>query len=100
MPPTGNTLMEMFYILNHWHWWALGALFVIGELLAPCVYFMAIGIAAALVGLVVRFVPDMPGLWQLGLFILLTLIGTLIARKIRHNRGVQESTHNNNEQQQ
>ena len=92
--------MEMFYILNHWHWWALGALFVVGELLAPCVYFMATGIAAALVGLVVRFVPDMPGLWQLGLFIALALIGALIARKVRYNRGVQESTHDNNEQQQ
>lgn len=87
----------MFYILNHWHWWALGALFVIGELLAPCVYFMAIGIAAALVGLVTRFVPEMPGLWQLGLFVVLTLISTLIARKVRQN-GSSQTPRNNNEQ--
>ena len=78
--------MEVFYILNHWHWWALGALFVLGELITPCVYFMAIGIAAVVVGLVTRFVPDMPGLWQLGLFVSLMLVTTLIARNIRHKQ--------------
>lgn len=79
--------MEMFYILNHWHWWALGALFVLAELITPCVYFLAIGIAAVLTGLVTRFMPDMPGLWQLGLFVGLLLVSTLIARNIRHKRG-------------
>jgi membrane protein implicated in regulation of membrane protease activity len=59
---------------------------------------MAIGIAAALVGLVTRFVPDMPGLWQLGLFIVLALIGTLIARKVRQNRGVDQPPHNDHGQ--
>ena len=78
--------MEMFYILNHWHWWALGALLILAELITPCVYFMAIGIAAVLTGLVTRFAPDMPGLWQLGLFIGLMLVGSLIARNIRSNR--------------
>jgi membrane protein implicated in regulation of membrane protease activity len=79
--------MEMFYILNHWHWWALAALFVIGELLGPCAYFMAIGISALLTGLVVRFMPELGGLWQLGLFIVLCLISTGIAHKVRQNRG-------------
>jgi len=78
--------MEMFHILNHWHWWALGALFVLGELITPCIYFVAIAIAAVLVGLVVRFVPEMAGLWQLGLFVSLALINTGIARNIRNKR--------------
>jgi membrane protein implicated in regulation of membrane protease activity len=77
--------MEMFYILNHWHWWALASLLIIGELLAPCLY-MAMGIAAMLVGLVVRFMPDLGGQWQLGLFIVLCLISTGIARNIRSKR--------------
>jgi len=82
--------MEMFYILNHWHWWALAALLVFAELLAPCVYFLAMGVAAMLVGLVARFMPDMAGLWQLGLFIVLCLISTGMARKIRQTRKVRQ----------
>jgi len=78
--------MEMFYMLNHWHWWALGALLILGELITPCVYFVAIGVAAVLVGLLTRFMPEMAGLWQLGLFIGLTLISTGIARSIRNKR--------------
>ena len=78
--------MEMFYILNHWHWWALAALLVIGEILAPCAYFLAMGIAALLVGLVVRFMPGMPGLWQLGLFITFAAIGLGIAQWLRKTK--------------
>lgn len=83
--------MEMFYILNHWHWWALGALFVLAEILAPCAYFTAIGIAAVLTGLITRFVPDMPGLWQLALFIALMLVSTGIAHNIRNKRSAAAS---------
>ena len=86
--------MEMFYIWNHWHWWALGERFVLVELITPCVYFMAIGIAAVVVGLVTRFAPEMPGLWQLGLFVGLMLIGTLIARNIRNKRDAATTNEN------
>ena len=79
--------MEMFYILNHWHWWALASLLVIVEFLGPCVYFWAIAIAAAIVGLIVRFMPELAGLLQLGLFIALSLILLVIARSIRQKRG-------------
>lgn len=92
--------MEMFYILNHWHWWALGALFVLGELLAPCIYFLAIGIASVLVGLVARFVPDMPGLWQLALFVGLMLITTSIARKMRNKQDADTNSEATNEKTQ
>ncbi|HEC20788.1 MAG TPA: NfeD family protein [Gammaproteobacteria bacterium] len=78
--------MEMLYILNHWHWWALGALFVLGELLAPCGYYMAVGVAAVLTGLVTRFAPGMPGLWQLGLFVVLTLVALAIVHNARRKR--------------
>ncbi|MBL1278064.1 MAG: hypothetical protein COB30_018465 [Ectothiorhodospiraceae bacterium] len=76
--------MDMFYILNHWHWWALAALFVLGELITPCAYFLAIAISAMLVGIVTRFMPGLDGIWQLGLFIVLALISTLIAQRIRN----------------
>jgi membrane protein implicated in regulation of membrane protease activity len=78
--------MEVLYILNHWHWWALAALLVVGEILAPCVYYLALGIAAALVGLVVRFLPGMGGQWQLGLFVVLAIIALLVAQRVRQRR--------------
>ncbi len=58
-------------------------LFIASKLLALCVYFVAIGIVAMLVGLVVRFVPELGGPWQRGLFIALTLINTLIRARIK-----------------
>ncbi len=75
--------MEMFYILNHWHWWAMAALWIIAELLNPNAYFLAIGVAAFLAGLVVLFQPYMPGLWQLGLFVVLLIITTATARQFK-----------------
>ena len=74
----------MFYILNHWHWWALAALLVIGELLSPCAYFLAIAISAVLVGIVFRFMPELGGIWQLGLFIALVLISSMAVRLLRN----------------
>lgn len=84
--------MEMLYILNHWHWWALAALLVIAELLGPCAYFLAMGIAAMVTGLVVRFVPELGGLWQLGLFVGLSVITLGIAHRIQKKRGSAHST--------
>lgn len=78
--------MEVFYILNHWHWWALAALLLLGELLGPCLYFLAIGLAALVTGLVVRFMPELSGLIQLGLFIVLCAVTLGIAHNMRHKR--------------
>jgi inner membrane protein len=78
--------MEMFYILNHWHWWALAALLLFGEMLGPCAWFLALSVAALLVGLVTKFVPQMPGLWQLGLFVGLSAITLILAHRTREKR--------------
>ena len=78
--------MEMFYILNHWHWWAMASLWLLAELLAPCRYFLAISLAGLVTGLVARFWPDTPGLWQLGVFVLVSSITLGIARRQRQNQ--------------
>lgn len=82
--------MVTFLILTHWHWWGVAALLIVGELLAPCLYFMAWSLAAAIVGLVVRFLPGMPGLWQIGLFILMSIILLSTAYVIRSKRAAAE----------
>ena len=66
--------MEFFAVFNPWHWWMLAALLVIGELLAPCAYYLALAIPAAIVGLAWRLSPGLSVEWQLGLFVSLSVI--------------------------
>lgn len=60
--------MEFFSVLNPWHWWMLAAILLVGELLAPCAYFMALSLSSAIVGLVWKLSPGLAIEWQLGLF--------------------------------
>lgn len=78
--------MVSYLMITHWHWWGLAALLIVAELLSPCLYFMAIAIAAALAGLIVRMAPGMPGLWQVGLFIVLSAFTLSLAYYYR-NKG-------------
>ena len=84
--------MHIYLFINHWHWWGLAALLVLGELLAPCYYFLAWGLAAAITGLAARLMPAMPGIWQLGLFVLLSLICLSVAHRLRQRRKPSTST--------
>jgi hypothetical protein len=49
--------------LQFWHWWILAALFAAVEILAPGVFFIWLGAAAALTGLSALFIPGMG--WQI-----------------------------------
>lgn len=75
--------MEIFYILNHWHWWALATLLMIAELLTASRWFLALAIAAGVTGLVVRFAPQLPGLAQLGIFAVLGAVGVPLSLRRR-----------------
>ena len=63
--------MEVFYILNHWHWWALATLLLAAELVTPSAWFLALSLSALLVGFVAWGMPELSGLMQLGGFVLL-----------------------------
>jgi len=45
--------------LQFWHWWILAALFAAVEILAPGVFFIWLGAAAALTGLIALVIPSM-----------------------------------------
>ncbi len=66
--------MEIFYILNHWHWWALATLLLIAELLSPSAWFLALSLSALATGLVVWGMPALAGLVQLGIFAILAAV--------------------------
>lgn len=48
-----------FTIIDIWHWWALGAILIILELLSPGIFLLWVGLAAAMVGVLLLIVPDL-----------------------------------------
>lgn len=60
--------MEFLQGLEFWHWWLLGVLLLILEVLSPGVFFMWLGFAAGLTGLALMVLPGMTWQWQLMLF--------------------------------
>lgn len=59
--------------VTYWHWLVLGVICLILDVFSPGIFFMWIGIAAALVGLVLLAIPDLSWEWQLLLFALFSL---------------------------
>lgn len=71
--------MEMFYILNHWHWWALATLLLAAELLTPSAWFLALALSALIVGAVSWGLPELDGMTQLIGFLALGAVGVVIS---------------------
>ncbi|MFZ5791542.1 MAG: NfeD family protein [Pseudomonadota bacterium] len=53
--------------VEFWHWWVLALLLIVIEILAPGTFFLWLGVAAGLVGLLALLVPSMG--WQLQVLI-------------------------------
>jgi membrane protein implicated in regulation of membrane protease activity len=66
--------------VDFWHWWALGLAFVVIEMLAPGIYFLWLGIAAALVGFVLIAIPDYSWQGQLITFAVLSVASVAVGR--------------------
>ncbi len=57
-----------------WHWWALGFILLVIEMLAPGFFFLFLGAAAAVMGVVLLAVPDMGWQSQLILYSVLSVV--------------------------
>ena len=75
--------MEWLDNIVFWHWWILAGILLIIELSSPVFYFLWMGIAAALVGLLLLVVPGMPIELQLVLFAILSIVATVVWRRYR-----------------
>ncbi|MFC4454019.1 NfeD family protein [Deinococcus sonorensis] len=64
-----------------WHWWALAAVLLILEVLVPGVFLVWLGIAAAVLGLLVALLPLGVPL-QLLLFGALSVVSILVGRRV------------------
>lgn len=64
--------------IDYWHWWILGVFLVILEILSPGVFFLWMGVAAGLVGLLVMLQPGLDWEYQILAFAglcILTVLG-------------------------
>ena len=69
----------LFDYLAWWHWWIFAVLFLILEIFSPAAFFMWMGFAAAVTGLVVLVMP-MSWEMQFLLFAVLSVASILIGR--------------------
>lgn len=79
-------MAEYFSTLQFWHWWVLGLILVIIEMIAPGFFLLWIGLAAGVTGLLLFIVPGTP--WQVQfLFFGILAVASVVAAKyyIRHN---------------
>nr|VFK44537.1 MAG: hypothetical protein BECKSD772F_GA0070984_11835 [Candidatus Kentron sp. SD]VFK49325.1 MAG: hypothetical protein BECKSD772E_GA0070983_11716 [Candidatus Kentron sp. SD]VFK81170.1 MAG: hypothetical protein BECKSD772D_GA0070982_12423 [Candidatus Kentron sp. SD] len=54
--------------LTYWHWWILGTVLIVVEILSPTVFFLWMGIAAGIVGVALLIAPEMDWKYQVLLF--------------------------------
>ena len=80
---------EMILAVNHWTWWIAGVVLVILEMFLPSTYFLWLGVAALLVGLVVLLVPDLGLDYQLLIFAALAVCSVVAGRVWLRRRPIQ-----------
>jgi len=66
--------------LDYWHWWVLGIILIILELFLPGAFFLWLGIAAGLVGLILVIVPTLAWQYQIIWFAILSVVSIVVWR--------------------
>lgn len=81
--------MHLPFEINFWHWLIAGVLFGIIEVLAPGFFFLWLGAAAVLVGLLLVAWPALGWEYQVLLFALLSVASALIGRRYLWRRPIE-----------
>ncbi len=69
----------------YWNWWLLGVVLMMVEAVVPGFFFLWMGVAALLVGLVLTVLPELAWTYQVLLFALLS-VGSIVAWQLRLRR--------------
>ncbi len=72
--------MILLQLAPYWYWWVFACTLFIMEMLVPDIFFMALAIAAVLVGLLLALFPQLSFAWQFFAFSTLSIVGLLISR--------------------
>ena len=80
--------MALLAHLQFWHWWILGLMLIVVELLAPGAFFLWLGLAAGATGLVLLILPGLDWHYQLLAYAVLALAAVIAGRTVmrRQNR--------------
>ncbi len=78
--------------LVFWHWLVLAMLLLLLELFAPAAFFIWIGAAAAVLGLVLMLVPALGWQVQLIAFAVLSIFSVLVGRRLFRKVDTSEPT--------
>lgn len=74
--------------MSYWHWFALGSILLIIEIVTPTFYFMWPGIAAVTVGVLKLFMPDLSWQVAISVFGVMSVVSTVLWTMF-YRRGVQ-----------
>lgn len=74
-------VIDMLENHGHWTWASIGLVLIVVEVAAPGAFFLWVGIAAGVTGLLVAFIPDMGWQVQLALFAVLSVASTVLGRR-------------------
>lgn len=72
-------MRELLPYLGQWSWWVIGAILLLLELLLPGVFFMWLGIAALVIGVIDIFV-DLSWQIEVAIFAVLSVLSLLFLR--------------------
>ncbi|OJX12289.1 MAG: hypothetical protein BGO77_03830 [Caedibacter sp. 37-49] len=75
--------MSFLHNITVWHWWILGIIFLILELVVPGASFVWLAIATGLVGLILLAFPSLGLGYQLLLFSFLSILSVILYLRLR-----------------
>ena len=70
-------MMSLLAHLQFWHWWVLGLMLIVVELLAPGTFFLWFGAAAGVTGLILLVLPALDWHYQLLAFAVLAVVAVI-----------------------
>lgn len=65
----------------YWHWLLMAIAFVVLEIFSPAVFFLWLGVAAAVVGLVMLAVPELQATMQMLIFAVFSVVSVYLSRR-------------------
>ena len=72
--------MDWLAQVEYWHWWVLGVVLLILEVFSPGAFFLWLGVAAGVVGVVLLLAPELDWQIQLLLFAVLSVVSIAVGR--------------------